>query len=111
MPATLNLLELRPIRNARSETAEDGLVTLVVPKFRSVFLQKWLVPWLAKPNFRIRLDNVGSFIWQRCDGTTPVLKIAEEMQSEFGEGIQPVYDRISRFLNKLESSQFILIRK
>jgi hypothetical protein len=107
MREPLNLLDLKPLRNVPSETAEDERVILIYPKFRSAFLQKYLLPWLAKPDFRIRLDAYGSFIWQRCDGKTDVAKIAEEMLAKFGSPVEPVYERIGLFLRRLESDQFI----
>jgi hypothetical protein len=107
MPEPLNLLELKPMRNVSWETGNDELATLIYPKFRSPFLQKYLVPWLAKPSFRIKLDAYGSFIWQRCDGAPDVAIIAEEMLAKFGSHVEPVYERIGLFLRKLESDQFI----
>ena len=67
-----NLWDLTPKRNAEWETTEEGKVVVLVPKFRNPFLVKWLLPYLSKPFFRIKLDDVGSAIWQQLDGGTPV---------------------------------------
>jgi hypothetical protein len=106
----LNLLELKPRRKVEWEVAENGSVVLLVSKFRGRVLQKWLVPLLKRPKFRVRLDRIGSFIWQRCDGEAPVSEIAAALLSEFGPEVEPLYDRISRFLRKLEREELISIR-
>jgi hypothetical protein len=106
---SVNLLELKPVRLIAWENTGDGHIVLIYPKFRSRFLQKHIVPLLAKPNFRIRLDDYGSFIWQRCDGRTDVAQIVAEMQASFGEQIESVYERVGLFLKRMESEQFISI--
>jgi hypothetical protein len=103
-----NLLTLKPVRNVAWETEEDGRATLIIPKFRNAFLQKWVIPWLAKPNFRIRLDAYGSFIWQNCDGETLVGLIAEKMLAEFGPKVEPVHERIAIFIRRLEREKFLI---
>jgi len=103
----VNLLELKPLRMIAWEKAGDGRVVLIYPKFRGRFLQKYLLPLLAKPNFRIWLDEYGSFIWQRCDGRTDVAQIATEMRAAFAGQVEPVYERIGLFLKKMESERFI----
>jgi hypothetical protein len=108
-PEPVNLLELKPVRLIAWEKTGDGRITLIYPKFRSRFLRKHLLPLLAKPNFRIMLDDYGSFIWQRCNGSTHVRQIATEMQATFGDHVEPVYERIGLFLKRMESDGFISI--
>jgi hypothetical protein len=107
MPETVNLLKLKPLRTNPWEKTADGTIVLIYPKFRSRFLRKYLLPLLAKPNFRIKLDAYGSFIWLRCDGGTDVASIAAEMRDHFGEEVEPVYERIGLFLRRMEFGDFI----
>jgi hypothetical protein len=107
IPEPVNLLGLKPLRTIAWEKTGDGHITLIYPKFRGRLLQKYLLPLLAKPNFRIRLDDYGSFIWMRCDGQTDVVRIAIEIRAEFGERVEPVYERIGLFLKRMESEHFI----
>ena len=102
-------MNLKPLRVIAWERSGDGCITLIYPKFRTRFLQKYLLPLLPKPNFRIRLDKYASFIWLRCDGQMEVAQIAMEMRAAFGEQIEPVYERIGLFLKRMESEQFIVI--
>mgnify|MGYP000916606734 CR=1 FL=1 len=86
---------------------ENEKVILLVPKFRHRILQRWLVPHLAKPNFRVQLDAVGSAFWKWCDGTKTLEEIKIEMKNQFGEQIEPIDDRLSRFVCQLADSKFL----
>jgi hypothetical protein len=105
----LNLWETKPQRLAEWESTAEGAVTVLVPKFRNPFLVKWILPHLAKPYFRVKLDAVGSEIWSRCDGSTPVATIAQGLQAKFGETVEPVGDRIGSFLRQLERGDLVRI--
>jgi len=107
----LNLWDLKPKRNAEWETTDDGKIVVLVPKFKNAFLVKWILPYLAKPFFRINLDAVGTAIWQQCDGATPVSRIAEDLQKKFGAAVDPVDARINHFLNHLERGDLIIIEQ
>ena len=106
-----NLLELTPARQFPYETGEDGLVTVLVPKFRNRFLARTVLPFLAHPNFRVKLDAVGSHIWSRCDGATPVGAIAESLRERFGDAVEPVEGRIAKFLQHLERGDLLSVSK
>jgi hypothetical protein len=105
--APVNLLELRPRRNVEWEIDNGGRAVLLVPKFRSRWLRDWLLPLLAKPSFRVKLDELGTAFWQRCDGSTPVLEIAQQMSAQSGSDVDDVIERLGRFLARLEREDFI----
>lgn len=104
-----NLLTLKPKRNLEWESGENSLVVLLVPKFRGKLLARWFVPMLAKPNIRVKLDERGSFVWQRCDGNTTVESIGEQMSTAFSEPLETAYDRIGMFVQKLSRDEFLLL--
>ena len=103
----VNLLELKPKRNLEWETQPNGNVVLLIPKFRNQLLVKWFVPMLAKPNIRLKLDERGSFVWQRCDGTTTIEEIGKQMSSTFSEPLDSTYDRIEKFIQKFTRDKFL----
>jgi hypothetical protein len=107
----VNLWELTPLRNAKWETTAEGKVVVLVPKFKNPFLTKWILPYLAKPFFRIKLDDIGSSIWQQCDGATSISTIAESLKTKFGAAVDPVDERINKFLNHLERGDLLLIER
>jgi hypothetical protein len=62
---------------------------------------RWLV---KKPNISdMQLDEIGSEVWKCIDGQKSVYEIGQELVNNFGEKIDPVYDRLImylRFLNR-----------
>jgi hypothetical protein len=106
---SVNLLDLKPTQQVPWETAANGTVVVLVPKFRNEVMVKWVVPHLRSPNMRVQLDRLGSFVWKQCDGKTTVAAMAESMKNEFGDSLQAVYDRIRTFLLTLEKSDLITL--
>ncbi|MBI4859468.1 MAG: PqqD family protein [Candidatus Riflebacteria bacterium] len=107
---TLNLLELKPRRKLDWEPQPGDLVTLLVPRFRHPFVVRWIVPILPASRYvRVHLDPMGSLVWNLCDGNTAVLEMGEKAATKFGGDVDTWYDRIGRFLKKLERERFLEI--
>jgi len=107
----INLLDLIPVRNIKWEKKEDGLIVLLKPKFGLAFLKKYVLPRLKKPYFKIKLDPVGSFIWEHCDGSLRVKEVAKNLKDKFGEEVEPLYDRLALFLQSLEKNHLIFYKR
>ena len=103
----VNLLELRPQRKVRWEIGEDGRIVLYVPRLHHRWLRSWLEPMLARPEFRVRLDALGTSFWKNCDGATPVAEIARRMAGEFGCDTESLWERISHFVARLEREELL----
>ena len=104
---SINLLELTPEQRVGWETAENGMVVVLVPKFQHELLVKWLVPRLKYPHVRVKLDKLGSFVWKQCDGRTTVAEMAERLRTEFADSAGSAEDRIRTFLLMLEKSDLV----
>lgn len=96
-----------PRRNRQWETTDNGLVVLIMPKFGDHALGRWLMKRLTKPTYHLKLDEIGSFVWHRCDGSKTVEQIEKELHNEFGEKVEPVRERLSLFMRSLEGSKSI----
>ncbi len=106
----INLLDLIPVRNIKWEKKEDGLVVLLKPKFELALLRKYVLPRMKKPYFKIKLDHVGSFIWEHCDGCIQVKELAKSLEDKFGKEVEPLYDRLTLFLQSLEKNRLIIYK-
>jgi len=93
------------------ETSEEGQVVLLRPKYRNAFLARLLLPRMKNPYYKIKLDEIGSYFWQNCDGTRTIKEIAELQKQRFGEAADPLYDRISLFLQTLQRTRFIVFKE
>ena len=107
----LNLLELYPLQNVKWEQNEDGLVVLILPRIKSPFIKKLFERFLKRPDYHVNLDEFGSFVWHKIDGVTSVQSIGDALLDEYGEKIEPVFDRLSLFINSLAHNKFIIIRE
>ncbi len=85
---------------------EPGTVRLLVPRFRASWLQ-WLQKRLRKPHIKVKLDEIGSAVWQLIDGKRMVVEIGEELERHFGEKIHPTNERLGFFFSHLRRNKFV----
>ena len=103
----INFLELIPVKNIKWEKREGGLIVLLKPKFKNKFFVKYFLHKMKRPFFRIKLDEIGSYVWELCNEQNTVFEIGEKLKERFGEKIEPVYERLSLFLKQLEKGECI----
>ena len=106
-----NVLEFSPFHAIEWEENDDNTVTIIKPKFQNVLLVKFLLPLLKYKNFKIQLDDFGSWVWLQIDGKKTVLQIGDIMLQEFGDKAEPVYQRLGLFINLLLRQKFIALNK
>lgn len=102
-----NYLEKIPLRADLVWSADDdGNITLEIEN-RGVF-NRLAQKLLKKPPVTfVHLDKMGSFIWPLIDGKRDVLAIAADVDAHFGEEAHPLYERLVKYLQILESYNFI----
>jgi len=109
-PQTLNeMLAAVPERAVEHAVREDGMLTLVRPKFVSPRFQ-WLQRLLKRPHFKVKLDAVGSCLWAHMDGARDGFALVEVLRLAFGEKVEPAEERTARFLHQLIEGQFARIK-
>ncbi len=105
-----NLLTIVPDRNVDWKETEDGKIDLIKPKYSNIHIRHLVDRLMKEPHYTVHLDEVGSFIWHQIDGQRTVEIIGREMQQNFGERIEPVFDRLAQFIHSLHSGKFILLK-
>jgi hypothetical protein len=103
----VNLLDLVPRRTAEHEIDGEGVVTVLMQRFRNRYLERFFVPRFRSKYIRIKLDEIGSAAWLLCDGRRSVGEIASLMREKFTERIEPCNDRLAIFFGHLERARFI----
>jgi hypothetical protein len=98
---TVNILDQYPYRIYDKYEEHEGKVTICIPKFRRVWMQRFLIPSGRGKEFRVRLDELGSAVWLLIDGKRSVQEIADVLKSTFGERIQPAEERVGKYLKDL----------
>ena len=102
-----NFLDMIPVRNPEIAwtTDEAGIVTLEIENkgVANRIAQKLL----KKPKITyIHLDENGSFVWPLIDGKRTVADIAQLVDAHFGDAAKPLYERLVKFFQILESYNF-----
>lgn len=103
----INYLDLHPVRLVESESDENGLLTLLIPKFEIKLFVKYILPLLKSPNVKLKLDELGSAAWNAIDGVKNVHQISIELSEKFGDKIHPVEERLTKFLTQLYEQKII----
>lgn len=97
----------RPRRRLDWRELDGGRCVVLRPRFGESRIGRWLAARLGDPCYRIRLDEVGTFIWKACDGETSLTEIADRLRAEFGERVEPADERLARFVQSMVRSGMI----
>ncbi len=103
----INYLELTPVRSHNYLLEDDNRVAVLVPRFKNKILVKFIVPRLKSPDIKVKLDKFGSAAWLKADGNKNVQVICNELLNEYGDEINPVIERVTKFYSQLYQYQFI----
>lgn len=104
-PVDLDRFRVR--RMVDHEVTDDDLVVVLRPRFMTGPFAWWLQPWLSKPHFHVKLDAIGTFVWQRCDGEQTIGAIVVAMEQHFGEDVSPALSRLKLFLGEMERGKML----
>lgn len=109
--ASINYLELTPIRNYDHVLEESGLVSVFVPKFDIKWIDTIMSRIVKSRFFKAKLDEFGTETWLEMDGNKSVQLISEHLSQKFGEKINPVDERLTKFLTELYKYNFITFKE
>ncbi len=101
-----NYLDLIPVRTVEEFSKEEEKVTLLIPKFKSEWARKWLIPPGRSKYFRIHLDAMGSNVWELIDGKRNTGEICTIMSAGIPDDEQ-LSLRVTKFMTALYKSRFV----
>ena len=108
--ASVNFPDTRPKRAEALvwSRGEKSLVTIEVEN-KGVLNRICQFVFLKPKTSFIHLDKLGSFIWERLDGTVSAEELAAEISEAFGKEAEPALPRLIKYLEILHSYNFIEI--
>lgn len=87
-----------------NDNGESIVVQLKHTGFYNRIAQKFLgMPQASS----ISLDEYGSFVWRQLDGEKNVYQIGELVKRQYGSKAEPLYERLSQFIQTLYDTKFI----
>ena len=103
-----NYLDKRPQRanHLRWSQDENGLVTLDIDNkglFNKIAQKLFKKPAVS----HVHLDELGSFVWPLADGEKSIFDIGKDVEEHFGEKAHPLYERLAKYFQILDSYRFI----
>jgi len=102
-----NFQDLIPIQLQKYRIEEDGLVSLVIPKFANEKFARWFIPSRKPTDITIKLEKFGSAAWLFMDGKRNMQEISDMLVEQFGNEIQPVNERMSKYLSLLYNQKHV----
>ena len=103
----VNLLGLAPSRVAEWEETE-GRVVVLRPSPTSAGLRGLMDRFFFRMSAsRIKLDEVGSFVWLRLNGERTVGELAGLLREEFGERVNPAEERLGYLVRLLRQEGLV----
>jgi len=103
-----NYLERRPLpaQGLKWSMDKEGKVTLHIEN--TGMFNRIAQKLLKKPKISyVHLDETGSFVWPLLDGEKTIVELGELVKEEFGEKAEPLYERLAKYFQILESYHFI----
>ncbi len=98
-----DLSTLVPVRLVHSEQGEHERVTVLESRAAEGWIGKLLAKGLESGHNHVKLDEVGSLVWQLCDGEHTVRQIATLIGERFGEDFDPEHVRLAVFLQTMKA--------
>ena len=106
--ADINYLDLIPEKSQSLKWHTDLKDRVILEVENTGIMNKIAQTVFNKPRFtKVHLDAQGSFIWPLVDGKRTVTDIALLVKDEFGEAAEPLYPRIIKYFQIVESYHFI----
>lgn len=106
---TNNYFDKKPLRSPNIAWQHDsnGFVCLII--YNTGIFNKITQILLKKPKATyIHLDELGSFIWLKSDGSLTFKELSSEFYAKFKHRAQPLYERLYAYFKILEYNNFII---
>lgn len=90
----------------------DGTVTLYAA-FRSSAMVEKLSRWLGGPDkppeAKVELDEIGTFVWDMCDGQTTVREMIAKLAEKYKLGRKEASASLTTFLHSLAQRNLVAV--
>lgn len=104
----LNFLDIVPKKNEKIRWISLDSQIVQIQIDRNSWLDKAVRLFFKTPAMmKIDLDQYGSFIWNAIDGKKDFGAISEEFKIQFGDAVEPLYERMGSYANILRNNSFI----
>lgn len=98
-----------PYKNPEIEwEKKENLIILVINR-NKVFDKIMQKIFKSPKSVNIQLDELGSFVWEKCDGVSNIRDICEAVKQRFGKEAEPAMERLLTYIKILINNNLIEI--
>ncbi|MBP9122936.1 MAG: PqqD family protein [Ignavibacteriaceae bacterium] len=106
----IDALELTSVKIQEVQTGENGIMTVLIPRFKWSVVHNYMVKNGRDPNFRLDLDEIGSEVWVSIDGKRKVKEVGEKVKEKLGDRIEP-RERLVKFVSMMYHNKIITFKE
>ena len=106
-----NYLERKPICKNGLNWSKDESGNVTLEMENKGVVNRIMQKLIKKPKISyIHLDEMGSFVWPLIDGETNIMTLGKKVKEHFGDAAEPLYPRLAKYFQILESYKFISLQ-
>lgn len=106
-----NVLDLTPVRMNEHIISDAGLVTILIPRYKSGIMNRLLEKQGRDKNFKLDLDDLGSVVWLGIDSEKKIRELCDILEEKFGDKAHPVEQRLVKFVSMLYQNELIRFKE
>lgn len=105
-----NYLDLIPERASGLAWTQDDDSLVVLEVENTGAFNRLAQKFFKRPKVtKVHMERFGSFIWPLIDGERTVAELADLLKERFGEEAEPLYPRVAKYMQIMESYHFITL--
>lgn len=106
-----NYLDNIPLKNEEFDWDEDDGIVIIHMENKGIYNRIAQKLFGSPKVSHITLDEFGSFVWKQINGSRSIYEIGQLIKEEFGDRVEPLYERLSKYFYNLKSSKFISFKE
>ncbi len=107
----VNYLDLIPERAAELTWSEDEEGMIILEVENTGVFNRIAQKLFKRPKYtKVHMEKYGSFLWPLIDGERTVMELADMQRAQFGEEVEPLYPRVAKYIQIMESYDFISLK-
>ena len=102
-------LKAKPVKNevVKERKEEKGETVLVIPRKKVRWVGVLSRIFYIPPEKKISLDEIGVWVWSRCNGNVSVINMIEELSRQFKINRKEAEVSLLNYLKKLSQKRLI----
>ncbi len=106
-----NFLEYIPKRNEEIEFYEKDDLIVLKKEHKGLFNKIAQKMFFAPSSTNLTLESYGSDVYRMIDGKKSILEIGQELKEKYGDEVEPLYERLSQYINILYSNGIVELKE